>query len=107
MDALIQQRIECGSRIFEFGFAADAAIAFPCPANEIAFSTPECPWFCEGWIRRRFSRAGVARKMARIPNCILCGACKTRCPYELDTPELLKKSLCGLCSVVSEWDAAH
>lgn len=32
-------------------------------------------------------------KMSRIENCIECGRCKDRCPYGLDTPELLKKNL--------------
>ena len=25
--------------------------------------------------------------------CINCGKCKRKCPYELDTPELLRKNL--------------
>jgi len=30
-------------------------------------------------------------KMKQIENCIDCGICKTKCPYNLDTPTLLKK----------------
>ncbi len=29
-------------------------------------------------------------KMHKIEECIHCGACKSRCPYGLDTPELLR-----------------
>ncbi|MCD6405357.1 MAG: aldo/keto reductase [Planctomycetes bacterium] len=32
-------------------------------------------------------------KMSRIENCIECNQCKDRCPYDLNTPELLKKNL--------------
>lgn len=32
-------------------------------------------------------------KMRRIENCTECGACRERCPYGLDTPALLRKSL--------------
>lgn len=32
-------------------------------------------------------------RMNRIENCIDCGHCKVHCPYELDTPELLKYML--------------
>lgn len=32
-------------------------------------------------------------RMARINDCIDCGQCKERCPYDLDTPNLLKKNL--------------
>ncbi len=30
--------------------------------------------------------------MKKIENCINCGRCKTKCPYGLDTPELLRKN---------------
>ncbi len=32
-------------------------------------------------------------EMLKIDNCVNCGLCKTRCPYELDIPTLLKKNL--------------
>lgn len=32
-------------------------------------------------------------KMEQIEDCINCGACKSKCPYELDTPELLRRNL--------------
>ena len=32
-------------------------------------------------------------KMHQIENCIDCGLCKSRCPYQLDTPNLLKYML--------------
>jgi len=32
-------------------------------------------------------------EMARIDDCVECGICRTRCPYELNIPELLKKNL--------------
>ena len=31
-------------------------------------------------------------KMKKIEDCIGCGQCKSRCPYGLDTPALLKKN---------------
>lgn len=31
--------------------------------------------------------------MANIENCLECGQCKSKCPYQLDTPSLLKKNL--------------
>ena len=31
-------------------------------------------------------------EMAKIDDCINCGACLSRCPYELNIPELLKKN---------------
>ena len=31
-------------------------------------------------------------KMKRIDNCLHCNLCKSRCPYGLDTPNLLKRN---------------
>ncbi|MBO4579662.1 MAG: aldo/keto reductase [Clostridiales bacterium] len=48
-------------------------------------------------IRRAPSQAWLTdywqNEMMKIDNCIECGICKTRCPYELDIPVLLKKNL--------------
>lgn len=35
----------------------------------------------------------VQKKMMLIENCLNCGQCKSKCPYGLDTPSLLKKNL--------------
>ncbi len=37
------------------------------------------------------SEAGQ-RKMAKIESCIECGQCSAKCPYGLDTPDLLKRN---------------
>lgn len=48
-------------------------------------------------IRRAPSQAWLSdywkAEMARIADCVDCGQCKTRCPYELDIPNLLRKNL--------------
>lgn len=48
-------------------------------------------------IRRAPSAAQLTeemqKKMMQIENCLNCGRCKTKCPYHLDTPALLKKNL--------------
>ena len=40
---------------------------------------------------QRFLEDEWQKKMALIAECTECGQCKARCPYELDTPMLLKK----------------
>ncbi len=34
----------------------------------------------------------VQGKMMQVENCLHCGRCKFKCPYQLDTPELLRKN---------------
>lgn len=43
---------------------------------------PSQAWLSEEW----------QEKMAKIDTCIHCGACMSKCPYHLNTPELLKKN---------------
>lgn len=41
------------------------------------------------------------KMMENIDNCTGCEACKSRCPYGLDTPELLKKNLANYREVLA------
>ena len=43
--------------------------------------SPASMWTTEEW----------QKKMAKVEDCINCGACSKRCPYDLNTPELVKK----------------
>lgn len=43
---------------------------------------PSKSWLSENW----------QNEMKKIENCVECGLCMTRCPYELNIPELLKKN---------------
>ena len=40
-------------------------------------------------------------EMAKIGECVDCGICKTRCPYELDTPNLLRKNLADYKAILA------
>lgn len=45
--------------------------------------SPSDQWLSDFW----------QKEMNRIDDCVECGICKTRCPYSLDIPALLKKNL--------------
>ena len=65
----------------------------PCPAgieiNNCARMSlmlrraPSAAWLTKEW----------QEKMNRIDQCLGCRQCTKKCPYELNTPELLKKNL--------------
>ena len=42
----------------------------------------------KGWLSEKWQK-----EMDKIEDCIGCGVCKTRCPYELDIPTLLRENL--------------
>ena len=37
-------------------------------------------------------RQKIIMEMQKIKDCLHCGLCKSKCPYELDTPTLLEKN---------------
>lgn len=53
--------------------------------------SPSDKWLSDAW----------QKEMAKINNCIDCGICKTRCPYGLDIPNLLRKNLADYNKIVS------
>ncbi len=52
---------------------------------------PSASWLSEHW----------QAEMEKIENCIGCGACLSKCPYELNIPELLKKNLADYRDVLA------
>ena len=74
-------------------FCRGCGYCLPCAA-EI-----DIPWACRmTYLLRRspyrqFMTDEWYAKMQKIENCIHCDACKSRCPYGLDTPALLQRML--------------
>ncbi|MCR5272803.1 MAG: aldo/keto reductase [Lachnospiraceae bacterium] len=50
----------------------------------------------KNWLSEKWQKA-----MLDIEKCIECGACMKKCPYELNTPELLKKNLADYKSILA------
>jgi aryl-alcohol dehydrogenase-like predicted oxidoreductase len=74
-------------------FCRGCGYCLPCPADI------PIPWAARMslLLRRAPAAEFLSRewqeKMSRINDCTECGACASRCPYSLDTPQLLKNVL--------------
>lgn len=53
--------------------------------------SPSAKWTAPEW----------QQEMFKIDGCVECGACKTRCPYQLDIPRLLRKNLADYRQILS------
>lgn len=51
--------------------------------SQLIRRAPSATWLSEKW----------QAEMMKIEDCVECGECRTRCPYELDIPTLLRKNL--------------
>ena len=73
-------------------FCRGCGYCMPCPAG---ISIRDCARMSlmvrrapsQNWLSERWQQ-----EMKKIENCLHCGACKRKCPYELDTPELLRRN---------------
>ena len=74
-------------------FCRSCGYCLPCPAGiqinqcaRISLMIRRAP--SESWLA-----PAMQAEMEKIEHCLGCGQCKSRCPYELDTPNLLKRNL--------------
>ncbi len=93
LTAEIQAQIDSDRAELVGNFCRGCGYCMPCPQgiqiNNCARMSlmlrraPSENWLSEQW----------QANMKQIENCINCGACKSKCPYELDTPALLRENL--------------
>lgn len=86
------REIEADRKQLSGDFCRGCGYCMPCPAgieiNNCARMSlmlrraPENAWLSEAW----------QAKMKKIEDCIHCGSCMKKCPYGLNTPELLAKN---------------
>lgn len=74
-------------------FCRGCGYCLPCPSDINIPLAARMSFLLRRAPTERFLTDDWREQMARIELCTDCGQCRTRCPYELDTPELLRKML--------------
>ena len=92
MNAALEEFIDSERKSILGEFCRGCGYCMPCPVgiqiNQCARMSlmlrraPSQDWLTEYW----------QKEIQKIESCLNCGQCKSRCPYELDIPNLLKKN---------------
>lgn len=92
MNAALEEFIDTERKSILGEFCRGCGYCMPCPVgiqiNQCARMSlmlrraPSQDWLTEYW----------QKEILKIESCLNCGQCKSRCPYELDIPNLLKKN---------------
>lgn len=73
-------------------FCRGCGYCLPCPAGIEIYNCARMSLMIRRSPSQNLLTLEAQHKMEKIAGCIHCGACKSRCPYGLDTPELLRKN---------------
>jgi predicted aldo/keto reductase-like oxidoreductase len=88
----IAQFIEKEKKELDGEFCRGCGYCMPCPAGIVINQCARMSLM----LRRAPSKAWLTPEkqawMKQIENCLHCGRCISKCPYELNTPELLQKN---------------
>lgn len=86
------ERIEADKKELTGDFCRGCGYCMPCPAGieinncaRMSLMLRRAPQ--DGWLSKEWQE-----KMKKIENCLHCGQCMSKCPYGLNTPDLLAKN---------------
>jgi len=93
LDDKMWRRVQKDREELAGDFCRACGYCLPCPADipipmaaRMGLLLRRMPW-------QQFMTDDWKERMHRIENCTECGQCRERCPYGLDTPNLLRKML--------------
>lgn len=91
-DEAMREAIAAEKATLGKSFCRGCGYCLPCPVDidipnvaRMSLLLRRSPW-------GQYAAGNWARKMDTAANCIHCGACAERCPYSLDTPELVHEN---------------
>lgn len=74
-------------------FCRGCGYCMPCPVGILINNCARMSLMLRRAPSGNWLTENMQAEMMKIENCLECGQCSAKCPYELDTPALLKKNL--------------
>lgn len=92
MDEEISAYIEREKTELSGDFCRGCGYCMPCPAGIMINQCARISLMLRRAPSKNWLSENMQAEMKKIEGCLECGKCKSKCPYELDTPNLLKKN---------------
>ena len=93
MDEELASRIRADRQELAGGFCRSCGYCMPCTVGIEIFNCARMNMLLRRSPWQQYMTDEWREKMNKINDCVECGACASRCPYQLDTPNLLKYML--------------
>jgi len=91
-DAAMEAEVEKDRRELGAEFCRGCGYCMPCPAGIDISLVARMELFLGRQPLQRILEEGGAAKIAAAADCAQCGECRSRCPYGLDAPELVRRN---------------
>ena len=88
----IEAFIEKEKKQLSGDFCRGCGYCMPCPAGIQINNCARMSLMLRRAPSKNWLTPAMQEEMRKIEGCLHCGKCKKKCPYELNTPELLKKN---------------
>ncbi len=89
----LQNLIETDRKELIGSFCRSCGYCMPCPQGIEIYQCARMSQLIRRSPSAQYLTPEWQEKMRRINNCLHCNQCKSKCPYELDTPKLLEENL--------------
>jgi aryl-alcohol dehydrogenase-like predicted oxidoreductase len=93
LDGEMKERIERDRAELAGDFCRGCGYCLPCAQNIEINDCARMPFLLRRAVWQKFVAPQYQEKMELINKCIDCGQCRSRCPYKLDCPSLLRVAL--------------
>lgn len=93
LDDDMRQEIDVERETLSEDFCRGCGYCLPCPAEIPIPMAARMKFLLRRAPHEPFTNNSWREQMARIHDCTDCGQCQERCPYDLDTPRMLKEML--------------
>lgn len=104
-DDEMRERIARDKAELSGNFCRGCGYCLPCPVGIELNWVARMPQAIRRMQSEGFLTPEWRAKMELVKSCTKCGACRSRCPYELDTPTMIESAYTDYISYAADWDS--